>query len=86
MSTAAVAETEGDADVEESATPDAGAGGDDAKGAVDVAVVATSIGRGSEREYHSPTPASSRITTATRPTSSPRDNESRRSRISMPRP
>jgi hypothetical protein len=54
-------------------------------GAADPAVVATSMGRGNDRVYQSPTPASSATTTTIKPTSSPRDSPSRRSRMSMAR-
>src|SRR5262245_32313137 len=84
----AAAVTDGEA--EPDATTTAGTPGDGpndgiATGAADPAVVATSTGRGNDRVYQSPTPASNATTTTIRPTSSPRESPSRRSRMSMAR-
>src|SRR4051794_3484770 len=85
-----VALADGDADAEPDATTTIGAAPDgdapnDActSGAAEPAVVATSTGRGNDRVYQSPTPASRATTTTIKPTSSPRESPSRRSRMSM---
>src|SRR4051812_18878173 len=85
----AAALADGATDAEPDATATAGAAAGEAlncaTGAAEPAVVDTSTGRGNDRVYQRPTPASSATTTTIRPTSSPRDSPSRRSRMSMTR-